>query len=359
MKEILKRATLFLMACTMMFSLVACGSQPAGSNQAGSNQSSSSAQSGSDGQVYQLSIASPTGEKVINHFLAQCVKEILEEKSNGRIQVTIYPNAQLGTTSEEIQGIINGTINSGSIMSLLYTPFVPQSAVLDMYNLFDSLDECRAIVDGPVLTELQKAYEAKGMKLFGMADSGWCYVSSNKKITQMSDFKGLKLRVVENPVVLNYWSLMGCNPTPVDYSELYIALQQGTVDGQENALDSIYGDGFYEVQKYLINIHHRVTQIPFVMNLDYYNSLPDDLKAICDEWIPVACDNARKVTDDYASEVKQKLTDAGLEFIDFDDTEMVKVQTTAQKSYDLVRQTAGDDIVDLMLSEVSNYNATH
>lgn len=351
MKKTKKRAALFALACAMVLSLASCGDTGSSEVPSDSEEPSSSE------EVYEISIAHPTGEMVINHFLATCVKDILEEKSDGRLKVTIYPNAQLGTTREEIEGIINGTITSGTILTQLYTPFVPETAVLDMYNLWNDLDECRTVIDGNVLTALQEAYEAKGMKLFGHADSGWSYVSSNKEIRTLDDFAGFKIRSVENSVVMSYWSALGCNPTPVDYSELYIALQQGTVDGQENALDCTYGDGFYEVQKYEINLRHRISQISYVMNLDFYNSLPADLQAICDEWIPVACDNARQMTDDYAEEVRGKLEDAGLEFIDFSDSDMARVQELAEEAWSAVRETAGDEIVDLVLSEVEAYRA--
>ncbi len=311
----------------------------------------SPSRAGADGTVYNFILGHPTSEYVSNHVEAECIKELLEEKSGGRITFEIYPNSQLGKTREMVEGIVSGNIDCGTIVSPLYTEFVPENAVVDMYNLFSSLDDNREALSGVVLEKLQEKFAAKNMKLFGFADSGWCYLTANRPIHTLKDLAGFKIRTMENNIILAYWKALGANPTPMDYSEIYIGLQQKTIDGQENPLDVLYFERYYEVQKYAINIRHRTSQIPFVMNLERYNALPDDIRALFDEYIPQALANSRAKLDANNDKYRQELEKLGVTFIDVPDDVLDEVHTLAAGSHELIRKIAGDAMTDLMLSE--------
>ena len=314
------------------------------------NVSDASAMSVKDGK-YTFILGHPTSEYVSNHIEAVSIKELLEEKSGGRITFEIYPSSQLGKTREMVEGIISGNIDCGTIVSPLYTEFVPENAVVDMYNLFTSLDANRQALSGVVLTKLQEKFAGKNMKLFGFADSGWCYLTANRPIHNLKDLAGFKIRTMENNIILAYWKSLGANPTPMDYSEIYIGLQQKTIDGQENPFDVLYFERYYEVQKYAINIRHRTSQIPFVMNMALYKSLPDDIRALLDEYVPQALANSRAKLDANNDKYRQELAAKGVQFIDVSDDVLAEIHKRAEESYKLIRKIAGDEMTDLMLSE--------
>jgi len=309
------------------------------------------ARAAADDDVHNFILGHPTSEYVSNHIEAVKIKELLEEKSGGRITFEIYPNSQLGKTREMVEGIISGNIDCGTIVSPLYTEFVPENAVVDMYNLFSSLDDNRAALSGAVLEKLQEKFAVKNMKLFGFADSGWCYLTANKPIHTLDDLAGFKIRTMENNIILAYWKALGANPTPMDYSEIYIGLQQRTIDGQENPFDVLYFERYYEVQKYAINVRHRTSQIPFVMNLERYNALPADIRALLDEYVPQALANSRATLDANNDKYKKELEGLGVTFIDVSDEVLAEIHKRASSSHDLIRKIAGDEMTDLMLSE--------
>lgn len=120
------------------------------------------------------------------------------------------------------------------------------------------------MLDGPILAELQAAYEADGLKLFGYADSGFRVMTSSKAVRQMSDFSGIKIRTMENPNHIAYWQALGANPTPADFSELYMSLEQGTLDAQENPYDLIVANKLYEPQAYVIETNHLLHTLNMV-----------------------------------------------------------------------------------------------
>jgi tripartite ATP-independent transporter DctP family solute receptor len=304
-----------------------------------------------EGQVHNFILGHPTSEYVSNHVEAVCIKDLLEEKSGGRITFEIYPNSQLGKTREMVEGIISGNIDCGTIVSPLFTEFVPENAVVDMYNLFTSLESNREALSGVVLKKLQEKFAQKNMKLFGFADSGWCYLTANRPIHTLEDLSGFKIRTMENNIILAYWKSLGANPTPMDYSEIYIGLQQRTIDGQENPLDVLYFERYYEVNKYAVNIRHRTSQIPFVMNLERYNSLPEDIRAMLDEYVPQALANSRAKLDANNEQYRKELEARGVTFIDVSDDVLARIHELAAESHKLIRRIAGDEMTDLMLSE--------
>ena len=168
--------------------------------------------------------------------------------------MTLYENGALGGDAELTESCIAGSVDFIVGMTGSLVNYIPEAALFDLPNVFPDLETAREVLDGPILAELQAAYEAGGLKLFGYADSGFRVMTSSKAVRQMSDFSGIKIRTMENPNHIAYWQALGANPTPADFSELYMSLEQGTLDAQENPYDLIVANKLYEPQAYVIEL---------------------------------------------------------------------------------------------------------
>ncbi len=201
-------------------------------------------------------------------------KEI-EKRSNGEIVGVAYPNNQLGSDTEAMQAIQDHTL----VMTMTATPavvsFVPAVAIFDIPFFFESLDEARKAVNNPeLMNPIEEGYKKAGLMNLGFDPQGYRWLSSKKKpITKLEELKGFKLRISENPQHRAFWSALGATPTPMANSERYTALQQGTVDGQENVMENAFNTKMYEVQDYFMNTKHIVYITPWLGDPEFYASL--------------------------------------------------------------------------------------
>lgn len=303
---------------------------------------------------YTLSVATNTAEDSVNHELAAKFEELMEERSEGRVQVDLYENGQLGGDRELTEGVIAGSIdfcigNTGTLVD-----FVPEVAIFDMANVYPDIETARAVFDGKLLDELKPAYEEAGIKLFAYADDEYRIMSSNKKVETMDDFKGIKIRVMENSNHIAYWSALGANPTPMDFSELYMSLQQGTLDAQENPIDLIVANKLYEPQKYIIKTNHMVHMLEMIGSKATYDSLPADIQTLVDECAVEAHQYARECADARELEKEKVVSDYGCEIVELSDEVLAQMEEAASSVYDQVKEQVGAELVDLLLSEVEN-----
>lgn len=209
--------------------------------------------------------------------------ELVEEYSGGTITCVDFPDNQLGNDEQRWEMTQTGecdiSIGSTSSVASSYNDFY----IFDTPYLFLSRDEAfdigfaseagQAIISG---------VEELGLKGLALWENGFRNVTTNnKEVNSLADLKGLKLRTMDNAIHLAAWKAMGANPTPMAFSEVFTALQQGTVDGQENPYGIIVGNKFEEVEKYAVETRHSFTPYYVVMNLDRWNSLtPEQQEAV-------------------------------------------------------------------------------
>lgn len=283
------------------------------------------------------------------HRAAEKFKEAMEKYSNGNITVTLYANGELGTVPENDQALREGTIQIGSGTTGGLVD--PSLSYFDCPNLVDSNEQAMAMMDrsGELFKYTEGVYANIGMKMLSIVPGGFRETTSNKPVRNYEELSGLNIRTLENPIAISYWQAWGCNPTPVTFSELYIALQQGLVEAQENAYDTTVASKLFEQQKYVINTHHVIMWAGMYMNLDFYNSLPADYQELIN-WVvaeiyePFLYEESIKAND----AALQTMKDAGLEVIDFTAEDYAKMRQAAQPAYDLIRQTVGDEPMELI-----------
>ncbi len=193
--------------------------------------------------------------------------EIVKAKSNGRLNVQVGAAAQLGDDLTMISALRTGTLDMSINSQGPLSSVLPELAALGLPFLFSSLPEAWKVLDGAVGQDLAKRLEPKNMILLGWMDNGIRQTTNNKRpVNVPADLQGMKLRTPADPATVDLFQAMGALTQQINFGELYVALQQGVVDGQENPLANIYSSKLYEVQKFLSFTNHKYECMPFVMS---------------------------------------------------------------------------------------------
>ena len=208
-------------------------------------------------------------------------KQYVELFSDGKVTVEIYPNAQLGGDRQALEAVSVGTIEMTAAASAVMANYDPNFGILDLPFIFKDREATIRACDGKVGELLDSKLPSFGMIGLGYCDYGQRQMTNNvRPINEPKDMKGLKIRVMENPVYINLMRTLGANPTPMSFGELYTALQQGTVDGQENPAPLIHASKFQEVQKYLSLTGHTWNFNIIAMNKAFFDKLPKNFQRI-------------------------------------------------------------------------------
>lgn len=210
-------------------------------------------------------------------------KELVEERTEGRVRVEVYPNNQLGNQRDVTEGIQLGTIQMASISSPM-AGFVPESNLFELPFLFENRDHFYAVLDSEIGEGLKPAFERRGFYLLGYFDVGVRHIMTvNQPIHSFDDMEGLKIRTMENPVHLDSFRAFGANPIPMAYGELYTALEQGVIDGAEAANTNYYAKKFYEPAPNWAQVGwiHLVEYV--IMSRYFFERLPEEYKTIIEE----------------------------------------------------------------------------
>ena len=218
-------------------------------------------------------------------------KELVEEYSDGDITVDLFPDNQLGDDKTVAEGVQNGDIDIGISSSGNLSTLYKDYYIYDTPYLFLNSQEVYDVgFDGKAAQEMLKGVSKVGLKHMAMWENGFRNCTNNDHaIETPADCKGQKIRTMENPIHLKAWKSIGANPTPMAFSELFTAMQQGTVDGEENPIGIIYSNRFYEVQKYISLTQHVYTPYVVFMNPDKYDSLTDEQQEIIDAMEATQC----------------------------------------------------------------------
>lgn len=275
-----------------------------------------------DDTVYTLRIGDVTapGHPLCNTLEAMAAA--IEERSGGRLDVTVYPSSQLGSLAAMTEMLQLGTLEMCTQSAGGIASFVPVTGVLELPYLYNSHEEAYKIYDGEIGQELaDKFLEGSGVRLMSYWMNFFRHTTNSvRPITSVDDFKGLNLRVPETKTVMGCMNALGANATPMAVGELYTALQQGTMDGQENPLSVIYANKYQEVQKYLSLTGHVYSPIIILVADDWYQALPDDLRTILDEEVAAHQVIARQASEADDAEKIGLLKEAGMEVNEVDTT---------------------------------------
>ncbi len=226
-------------------------------------------------------------------------KELIEAKTNGRIEVTVHPAGALGGERDMLEGLVAGTIEMGASGGLAQTLYTPEYAVTEETFVFKTQKQVDNYWKGEIgQTVLKKMEDEKGLIVVGTIPRGARWITANKAIKTIADMKGVKMRLPDTPNRIAYFKELGAIPSIIAFPELYMALKTGVVDAQENPLETIYNYRYYETQKYLMPSRHHFTMNQYMVSKRWLDRLdPEDRKLILDTW-KEATDFAYNMTPD-------------------------------------------------------------
>jgi tripartite ATP-independent transporter DctP family solute receptor len=242
---------------------------------------------------------------------AQKFADLVAEKSGGTIKVEVYPSSQLGNQRDLVEGLTLGTLDLTMTSTAVLGNFHPQVAVFDLPFIFRDREHAFKALD-TVGMEIAKDLEEKGMKVLAYYENGVRNMTNNiRPIRVPEDMKGLKIRVMEQPIYIAMMKALGANPTPMAFGELFTALQKGVIDGQENPAAHIYTKRFFEVQKYISLTEHTYSAEPLVVSMITWNKLTPEQQTIIQEAAKEACDWQRQLAIDLENGYWDKIRESG------------------------------------------------
>jgi len=274
-------------------------------------------------------------------------KEIVEEKTNGEIEIEIHGNGSLAGSGAEIQeGIQIGTIDIG----ISSTPLAQINPFVQIFNLpyiFEDREMAWEVLDGPVGEEVGNKVEDHNIKYLSFWEDGFRQVTNSKRpIVTPEDFNGLSIRVPESEIRIQTFKALGASPLSMSFSEVFTSLQQGAIDGQENPLSVVESSSFYDVQEYLSITNHVYTPAGLLMNMDKWNSLTDEQQEIIVEAAEAGRDINRELNEENDEQLIDEMKEKGMEVNEIED--LTPFQEVSQDVWDLLIEELGEEAEEIV-----------
>ena len=297
------------------------------------------------------------GNFAVEHTSSEAMKlfkEELEKATAGKFVVDLFPAMQLGGAQENVQGVRTGSIQMTWVGMAFLTRTVPELEALSLPFQFTSREQAFRVTDGPIGAEIDKRIAGKGVTLLGFMELGARHVTNSKRpIKSLEDFKGLKIRLQPNETHLASFRALGANAVAMDVKELYSALQQGVVDGQENPFSIINANRYFEVQKFMSNTGHFFDFIVIIANRKAFEALPPAQQKAVRESMNAAVryqrERAMIQESDSIAEIKRR----GVTYDEVSPKLIADMRAATANIVEDVKKRAGADLVARVLAEAA------
>jgi len=279
---------------------------------------------------------------------ADMFARLANDRLKGKVEVQVFPNSQLYTDKKVLDALSSGSVEMAAPSTAKFTSWVPQLQLFDLPFMFKNREVLYQTMDGEVGKKMFKLLGKKNMLGLSMWDNGFKQIGNNtREIKSPADIKGIKFRIMSSKVLEAQFKAVGGNPLVMPFSEVYSALEQGVIDGQENTWSNMYSKKFFEVQKYITETNHGYLGYLVVTNAQFWAHLPKDvrteLESIMQEvtaWIRV---NAYKINQD----MKQKIIDSGkTKVTELTEAEKEAFRTAFKPVQDEFRSVIGAEYID-------------
>lgn len=325
-----------LMVCLLLSGLTGCAGQ-----------------GGEEEQRYAWPLATASPEDTVTQIYAEKFAEEVLRLSDGRMKIQVYPNSVLGGDRELLESCYDGDIPFVVQNTAPQVNFIPDTAVFDAPCAFDKLEDVREAVDDFTFLELMRQkYRDAGYELLGYSDQGFRVMSTNKNVESLADLKGQKIRTMENSYHMDFWKLVDANPTPMSFSEVYIGLQQNTIDAQENPYEVIVSNRLYEQQDYVVETNHLPHLLSLIVSEDFFRGLSGEEQEILLEAGEIAKEYSRKASDERISERVETIEESGTQVITLSDELHQQLVERSQPVYKEIRENVSGEIVEKYLQGV-------
>ncbi|TAG47408.1 MAG: TRAP transporter substrate-binding protein [Betaproteobacteria bacterium] len=280
-------------------------------------------------------------------------KEIVESKSKGKIKVNVFPAAQLGNDQFHVSGVQGGTIEMSVMNSGILASQVPAFAIFDFPFIFVNEKEADAVVDGPFGKKMHTRLEEKGIVGLGYWELGFRNMTNSKRpLNKVEDIAGLKIRVIPNPINLDWVRALDANPTPLPFPELYGALENKAVDGQENPIPTIKTNKFAEVQKHLAITKHVYNPQSVMFSKKVWDTMTADEKKLFIDATAEAGLMQRKLSREAVSKDLEELKKAGMQVTEFSPAETLKFVDRVKPVITKYAANVGSEVVNELFGEL-------
>lgn len=298
-------------------------------------------------RTFKLAQQNPKGHPLVSG--AEKFAEIVAAKSGDKMKVNLFPGGTLGSDAASVSALQGGTIEIVVLNSGILASQVKDFAVFDFPFLFASPKEADAVVDGPVGQRLHAKLNEKGIVGLAYWELGFRQLTNSKRpIMKVDDAAGLKLRVIPNPINIDWVKAIGANPTPLAFPELYSAMEQKAVDGQENPLSVIWANKFTEVQKYLTLSNHQYNPQSMIFSKKVWDALNPAEQKILSEAAVEAGKYQRKLTRDADAGTLEQIRKAGMQVSELPPAELAKMREKMKPVIEKNGAEIGDTVKEVM-----------
>ena len=281
--------------------------------------------------------------------------EILDQRSGGRIDVNLFPNSQVGDDLQMMNALQSGTLEMTYPSTSPATSIVPELQLFDLPFLFPTAEDADAVLDGEIGQEMLDAFDGSGIEALVFAENGYRQLTNSVQTVETpEDVEGLRIRVMENPIQVSIWETLGAAPTSMAFGEVFSALEQGVVDGQENPWSTILTSRFDEVQAYGSETRHVYTPFIIMIGEEFYEGLCTEDQELIMEAAVQARDYQRTISREYSDYARDQLAERGMEVTELTDEQRAAFQEAVQPVYDQWRDEIGGDLIDRVQAETQS-----
>ncbi|WP_153110609.1 TRAP transporter substrate-binding protein [Propionivibrio limicola] len=286
---------------------------------------------------------------------SQKFADLVKEKSGGKMAVKLFPGGVLGGDLQTVAALQGGTIDMTSLNAGLLNGLIKEFIVFDLPFLFNNSKEADAIMEGPVGQKMFDRLPEKGLVGLGYFDNGFRNLTNSKRpITKVEDIAGLKIRVVQSPIYIDLFNALGANAVPMPFGELYTALEQKTIDGQENPPRTIEASKLFEVQKYMTLTQHTYNPMAFLISKKVWDKFTPEEKKIIGDAAKEASVFQRNLSREQNQQAIERMKKAGVQVNELTPQDVAKLREKAKPVIDkFVQKDVGEALYKEFTAEIA------
>lgn len=303
-------------------------------------------------KVIKFATQNPKGHPLVQGM--EKFAEIVNAKAPGKLKVNLFPGGTLGSDQANISALQGGTLEMVTMNSGILASQVKDFAVFDLPFMFVNEKEADAVVDGPFGKKMHAKLEEKGIVGLGYFELGFRNITNSKRpLNKVEDIAGLKLRVIPNAINVDWVKALDANPTPLPFPEVYAALEQKAIDGQENPINVINANKFYEVQKFAAITNHQYNPQSVMISKKFWDTLSADEKKIVSDAVAEASKFQRSVNRAMIAESLANMKKNGMQVTEFSGAEILKFVDKMKPVITKHAATVGEATVSEFLAELA------
>lgn len=338
-----KLFTSILILLSVLF-VAACGG-----NDKASDGNSDENSNGSDDKIV-LKIVHDVAEDHIKGIGANLIKEKVDERLADKVEVEVYPNSSLFEVEEGMEALQAGNVHIVAGATSKLVGYDPAYQLMDMPFLFSNAEQIKSFLNEPAGQDFLAKVEEYDLKILDLWVGAFKQMTNNKHpIEKPSDLEGLKMRVMAGGLLEDQYTELGAGATIIPFGELYMALQQGTIDGQENTFIEIATSNLHEVQNYLTITNHAPATYPILTNKTFWEELPEDIRTELDEIIAEVSQEVADMAESVEQENYEIIVNSDIEITELSDEQREEFRNALQPLYEKYKDQIGEDVLNSAL----------